>query len=254
MGPGFASLTLALVFCFGCTPGSHIDTGNRAAVTEGRESGATPAVRSFRPFLGERWIGDAISYGPFRDGQRPGGIEPSEAEVREDLAILSRHWSLLRVYGSRGPAETMLRVIREDELDMRVMLGVWIDREARRDESGAVIETFEEAARANRAEVEAGIRLANEYSDIVIAVSVGNETQVFWSAHRSDPGMVIGYLREVREAVEAPVTTADDFMFWKEPESRAMAREVDFITMHVHPMWTGEQLEGALAKIRSEYE
>ena len=68
----------------------------------------------------------AVCYGPHRDGQRPDGPAPSTAELREDLHLLAAHWKLVRVYGSRGPAETMLEIIRDDSLDLKVMLGAWI--------------------------------------------------------------------------------------------------------------------------------
>ena len=35
------------------------------------------------------WIGDGIAYGPFRDGQEPGGVNPSIHELREDLHIIN---------------------------------------------------------------------------------------------------------------------------------------------------------------------
>ena len=39
---------------------------------------------------------------------------------------MAPHWGLLRIYGSSGFAETLLQVIRDEGIDMKVMLGVWI--------------------------------------------------------------------------------------------------------------------------------
>jgi exo-beta-1,3-glucanase (GH17 family) len=58
---------------------------------------------------------------------------------------------------------------------------------------------------------------------------------------------VIEYIREVRARTELPVTTADDFNYWNKPESRALAREIDFINCYAHPLWNGIQLNDALA-------
>jgi exo-beta-1,3-glucanase (GH17 family) len=83
---------------------------------------------------------------------------------------------------------------------------------------------------------------------------VGNETQVSWSDHRSPMDILIGYVREVRAGTTVPVTVADDFNFWNKPESRELAREVDFITMHAHPLWNGLDVAGALGWTRKTYE
>lgn len=243
-----AAVLLALAFapvatgCGGAT--SSRTTGDSAAATFKREEPFT--VRAFEPFSGSRWIGDAIAYGLYRDGQHPGGPEPTKDQVREDLHLLAARWGLLRTYGSVGPPETMLEVIREDGLDMKVMLGVWIGAEERRDSTGAVVERFPGEAAANRREIEAAVRLAAAYPDVVLALCVGNETQVFWSAHRVPPALLIDCLREVRARTSVPVATADDYNFWNKPESRAVAEECDFVVMHAHPLWNGLQLESAL--------
>jgi len=211
-----------------------------------------PGVRGFEAVSDGRWIGNAVCYGPHRDGQRPGGPSPSTKQIREDLQLMQSHWSLLRLYGSTGVAETAMAVIRTDGLDMKIMLGVWIAVEERRNERGAVVEKFPEAVAANRQEVAAAIRLANNYPEIVLAVSVGNETQIHWSGHRSPLDILIGHVREVRAGVSVPVTVADDFNYWNKPESRTLAGELDFLTVHAHPMWNGLQRADALSWLRSQ--
>jgi exo-beta-1,3-glucanase (GH17 family) len=195
---------------------------------------------------------NAVCYGPHRDGQRPGVTSPSAEELREDLKLMADHWSLLRVYGSSEFAETMLSLIRGDGLNMKVVLGAWIAPEAPMDDNDVVVDRLAEAAAANRREIDAAIRLAREFTDIVVAVSVGNETQVFWSAHRSPIDILIDYVREVRANVSVPVTVADDFNFWNKPESLHLVAEIDFITMHAHPMWNGLQVEDALQWLREQ--
>lgn len=183
-----------------------------------------------------------VCYGPHRDGQHPGGPAPSSAQIAEDLDIIARHWGLVRTYGAAGDTpETILRTIRERGLDLQVMLGVWIAPES---EPGA--------AQENADEIAAGIRLANAYPDVVAAVAVGNETQVDWSAHRSPLPRVIAAVREVRDGVAQPVTSADDFKYWILPESRELAAELDFLAMHAHPLWNGKQLDEGLAWVREQ--
>ncbi|HSG29113.1 MAG TPA: glycosyl hydrolase family 17 protein [Candidatus Krumholzibacterium sp.] len=194
------------------------------------------AVRSFNPEADGKPIYNAVCYGPHRDGQRPGGKGPSAPELLEDLRLIQPHWNLIRVYGSAEFAETMLSVIRENDLDIKVMLGAWIAPE----------EDSPDAAAANEREIAQAIRLAGEFPSIVAAVSVGNETQVFWSGHRTGLDILIGHVDRVRESVSVPVTVADDFNFWNKPESRKLSSRIDFITMHAHPMWNGQLLDGAL--------
>jgi exo-beta-1,3-glucanase (GH17 family) len=225
----------------GCSSGDRTDD-NRTAGNE----------RHLQTNLQGRWIGNAICYGPHRDGQRPGGPTPSASELREDLDLMQPQWNLLRIYSSADFALTLLSIIREEERPMRVMLGAWVAVEERRDEDGSVLETFPEARRANQREVNTAIRLAAAYPDIVVAVSVGNETQIFWSAHRSPLDILIRYVREVRSHVRMPVTVADDFNYWNKPESRQLAGEIDFITMHAHPMWNGVQLPDALGWLQEQ--
>jgi exo-beta-1,3-glucanase (GH17 family) len=120
---------------------------------------------------------------------------------------------------------------------MKVVLGAWIGPDD---------------LTSNRAEVENAIRLANEYPEIVIALSVGNETQVFWSAHKSPLDILLTNVRLARAGVSIPVTTADDFNWWNKAESRLIAAEVDFIMIHAHPMWNGVKLEEALPWVQEQ--
>ncbi len=165
---------------------------------------------------------------------------------------MSPHWKLLRLYGSSEFGRRVLEAVEATGLDMKVMLGVWIAPEAERDEEDADLKELPEAAAANRREVDSAIALAAAYPDIVVAVCVGNETQVSWSAHRVPLDTVVGHLRRVRAAVRVPVTTADDYQYWREPESRALAGEVDFLTVHAHPLWNGRQLDEALPWLRDQ--
>lgn len=239
----------------GCAaPGDRATAGAEPPAAAARSREEPFVKRAFRPFIADRWIGNGIAYGPYRDGQSPGGLAPSRHELREDLRLMARHWRLLRLYGATGPSESILQILREEGLEMRVLLGAWIGVEERRDSSGALIEAFPETREANRRELDAAVRLAAAYPELVVGVSVGNETQVSWSAHRVPAELLVGYLREARARIAAPVTTADDYAFWTAPESRAVADEVDFIVTHAHPLWNGLPLEGALDWTRNTLE
>ena len=193
-------------------------------------------IREFDPYLNDKWIGKAISYGCYREGQAPGVKGPSESEILEDLEIILNHWNLIRVYGSDDDSERILKVIRKNNLPLKVMLGVWLEDEAK----------SPQRKRENIKEVLNAIRLANEYTEIISAISVGNETQVYWSAHKMEMNSLIHYIRTVRNNTSVPVTTADDYNFWNKPISKSVASEVDFIVVHIYPLWNGQILENSI--------
>lgn len=200
-------------------------------------------TRKFLPEVDGTWIGQGVSYGPFREEQAPSKEQPTTEQLTEDLVLIAKHWQLIRMYGTQGYTENVLRIIRDQELPIKVMLGAWITREHEGDGQSSV---NQEAVQANRREVDELIRLTNDYPDIVIATSVGNETQVYWSDHVTRIDVLVKYIRQVRSATTVPVTTADDFNFWNKPESQTVAAEVDFIVLHVHALWAGNLLKDAI--------
>lgn len=199
--------------------------------------------REFRPYVGDEWIGGAISYGCYRRGQAPGVKGPSEDEILEDLRILLPYWKLIRVYGSDEDSERVLQVIHDNHLPIRVMLGIWLENETRRPER----------ERENVAQITKGIELANRFPDEVLAINVGNETQVDWSWHRMEMRNLIRYIRLVRKMTSIPITTADDYNFWNKSESKIVAEEIDFIGLHAYPLWNGVTLEASLPWLDSLY-
>ncbi len=197
------------------------------------------------------WGGVGVCYGPFRDEQSPGGASPTTAQIREDLHILARHWRIVRMYGSRGATREACRIIREDKLPLRMMVGAWIGQESKPDSPVGVI-TDEHAASENRGEVREAIALANNFPDVVFALNIGNEALVEWSDHRVHPRVIVKYLREVRAAVKVPVTTCDTELFWSRPESREVSDECDFLGLHAYAMWNKQTLSTAMAWTRRQ--
>jgi len=201
------------------------------------------SIRQFSPYLDDRWIGNAISYGCYRKGQAPDVKGPTKEQILEDLNILKEHWNLIRVYGADADARNVLDVIKKHKLPFKVMLGVWIANEQKKVGQ----------REANIKQVLCAIELAHQYTDILAAINVGNESQVSWSSHKSDPQKLVQYIRAVRNNTTIPVTTADDYNFWNKPESQIVAKEVDFIVCHIYPLWNGKTLDIAFKWFDSVY-
>ncbi len=182
----------------------------------------------------QAWHGNALSYSGYRADQNPQrSIFPSQDQVSEDLRILARHFRLLRVYAADRHGEDVLAVIRREKLPLRVMLGIWIDGRADRAERNAV-------------QIASGIRLANEYGDVVVAVNVGDEALASWSAHRTTEAALLEQLLKVKSAVRCPVTVSDDSAYWRQPAAR-LVDAVDFIAMHSYPVWNKKDADTAMA-------
>lgn len=189
-----------------------------------------PEKRPFEPKLNGNWIGNGISYSAYRDGENPDDNVTSKAHILEDMKIMAEHWNLIRIYGAGPQAENILAVIREHNLPIRVMQGIWLGSN--------------ETDKDNQFQVDDAIRLANEYRDIVVAVNVGNEIFVDWAVHRiDDMDSVIEKIRQVRANISQPVTVSDDYNFWNKPHAQKVAAELDFICLHAYAFWNDQSID-----------
>ena len=194
--------------------------------------------------------GNAICYSGYRDGQNPGEkIYPSLDEIREDLAILRRHWPLLRLYDCSPHAERVLQVIAQDGLPFQVMLGAHLGAEMNNfgcPWGATYTEEQLEASRAeNAAEIERLIALANRYPGSVFSVAVGNEATVDWTDHFVPVPKMIDYVRRVKATVRQPVTFCENYVPWQH-KLRDLVPELDFISLHTYPVWEYKHIHEAL--------
>ena len=198
----------------------------------------------------------AICYSGYRKGQHPdrgeGAINPSDVQILEDLKILTRHgFALIRLYDSQVNSAAVLRLIETHKLELKVLLGAWlaaeIDNPACPWRTGPHPEEVLAANRIkNREEVDRAIQLANRYPEIVIAVAVGNEALVEWNDHMVPVESVIRHVRRTKNAVKVPVTVADNYDWWAK-HGAALAREVDFVSVHIYPQWEEKDIDEAMA-------
>ena len=198
--------------------------------------GTTPVtgvqVRPLSPEFGTR---KAVSYSPYRTATNSAGLDAEvipPANIKQDLdLLLAGGFRLIRLFGSSDKvAKQTLQVIYQYKLDMRVQLGAYTGGD-----------TYASAAdkatinAANLAELARAVALATDpkFKDIILAVSVGNETQVDFSGVRTQPETLAGYLRTVRNQITQPVTTDDNFAAWA-GLSNLIINEVDFASIHTY--------------------
>jgi exo-beta-1,3-glucanase (GH17 family) len=194
------------------------------------------------PFGSGDWV-NSICYSGYRNGQGP-GASPTEAQILEDLNILKKKWNYIRLYDTSAHAERTLKVIHDNHLPLKVLQGVWI---ATNDFS------------ANTNQITNMFRLLQEYSDEILAVSVGNECVVSWSGYRVGVDQEVGFINMVKAWMASnstyakPVTMDDDFAVWQSSANDALINAVDFITMHSYPFKRKQNYTDGLNITQEDY-
>jgi len=200
----------------------------------------------------------AVCYSGFRTGQHPdrgeGAKNPTDAEILEDLNIISNDmkFNLIRLYDSGENSQAVLRLIKENNLGIKVMLGIWLNAELSAHETCEwLTEPIPEAElienkQINLQEIERGIILANQHPEIVVAVNVGNEALVDWNDHKVNVDTIISYSKRVQQSIEQPVTVADNYEWWA-AHGQKLAEVLDFISIHVYPVWEGKDIDEGLS-------
>jgi exo-beta-1,3-glucanase (GH17 family) len=200
---------------------------------------------------------NAICYSGYRRGQSPRtATYPSYDDVLEDLRILEGGWSYLRLYDASPHAELVLEAIRNEGLDLCVMLGSDVGAEVSNPGCpwGGDYDDDQLAAnrRANSAQIDRMIDLANRHPDVVFSVSIGNEATVDWTDHLVPVETMIGYARRVRQAVAQPVTFCENYVPWT-TKLQPLADELDFISVHTYPVWEYQTIDTAIAYTEQNY-
>ena len=199
----------------------------------------------------------AVAYSGFREGQHPdrgnGAKNPSDAEILQDLELLVEHdFNLIRLYDSGENSRSTLELIREHALPIKVLLGAWLDAEVSNHEGCPWLDepipqsVLKSNVLRNADELQRTIDLATQFSDIVVAVNVGNEALVEWNDHMVSLDAVVAYVQKVKKAIEQPVTVADNYEWWLK-DGAPLVEEVDFIGVHTYPLWEGKSIDEALA-------
>ena len=164
---------------------------------------------------------NAVNYSPFRSANRDTETV-TKAMIQQDLELLAQaNIKLIRLFDTSDMvARQTLQVIRDQQLDIKVQLGFYVNR-------------GQEAG--NQQEIARGVALAREFSQQVLALSVGNETMVSWSFNAIAPADMGRYIRQVRNLTTQPVTTDDNWAFFASADGTVLDH-IDFVSMHTYPL------------------
>lgn len=184
--------------------------------------GGTPYTGvEIRPLPSDFTSRQAVAYSPYRTAANEAGLAAEvipKANIKQDLdLLLAAGIRAIRLFDSSDKvARQTLEVIRDNNLNMKVQLGAFV---------------LGSSESASRAEIARCVALANAFPDIVLAVSVGNETMVSWAFNRIAPATMADYIRSVRSQISQPVTTDDNYAFWASAPT-LITDQIDFVALH----------------------
>jgi exo-beta-1,3-glucanase (GH17 family)/cellulose synthase/poly-beta-1,6-N-acetylglucosamine synthase-like glycosyltransferase len=154
---------------------------------------------------------------------------PSDEAISSDLAMLGGLTRRIRTYSSSEFPELPALAAQQG---IKVTAGVWLD--GRDAEDRREIEAVKEAVRAN---------------PNIERVIAGNETLLNGAL---GVDQLVAVLRELRRTVRVPVSTAEPWHIWlRYPE---LAKNVDYIAVHLLPYWEGVPSEIAVDYALDRYE
>ena len=202
--------------------------------------------------------GKAICYSGYREGQNPmANLYPSKEEIYEDLKILEKDFDYIRMYDASLYTLKTLEVIKENQIKLKVMITMNLLGEISNPNcSWGGTYTVSEIARNiknNQTELEQTIAYANMFPDVVLAVSAGNESVPEWNENLVSSGRILYFVNELKKHTQVPVTYCDNVHYWNH-KLKEVARAVDFISIHLYPVWEGKNVPEAIDQTINGYE
>ena len=241
-------LCLASVVLTSCGGGGSTATGGSTGI-----NGFVPSQAvTIRPLNPEYAARHAVNYGSWRTNNRDAEIallnsaDPAvrnakiasmKANILQDMQILiAGNIRMIRLFNATDDGKIILQVINDNNLDMKVHLGTWIQGYL----NVTNPTTIGQIEADNQAGMVAAVSLAKTYPSIVLAVSVGNEALASWSGHRASVTKMAEYITTVRNQITQPVTTDDYWGFYAghadSPDAGPVLNVIDFASIHTYPL------------------
>ena len=207
----------------GATDGGGTDAGGLGGVAGG------PSVYSSKPL-------SVVAYSPYRDGQAPGGAQPTMDQVKADLMMLKPLVDGVRVYGTDG-AQGYIPALC-DQLGIDLYLGAWIDGIA-----------------SDEPNVHALAAIVNQNHPSIKVAVIGNEV-----LNRSAKnGVTEARMVQLVNLFKADLTVntvkiaeADTYPQWMKGLP-SLSAAVDLIIWHTYAYWSGIDISNAFTVVNSRY-
>lgn len=176
-------------------------------------------------------------------------IKPRKEQIERDFAMLGGRVNYVRTYRTTDGGDVMPALA--EKYGLKLVPGAWIysANEAKQ-------QFGREASEVNAEETRALIRMANQ-NPSVERVLVGNENILRWDGQKNQrdpsatsPAQLIREIRNVKRNVKVPVSTSEPWHVWLEyPE---LAREVDFLAVHILPYWDEKSSETPIQYLQNK--
>lgn len=158
-----------------------------------------------------------VSYAPYyKQGESPffPDYKVSKQRIEQDLKLLAQRFHCVRTYSVGQGLDYVPEAAAK--IGLKVLLGAWVGWEKP----------------DNDIEVNLAIKRANEYSDTVAGLIIGNEVLL----RQEQPKEVMrAYLEQAQRETEVPVTYAEVWEYWI--QNKDLEDAVDYVTVHVLPYW-----------------
>jgi exo-beta-1,3-glucanase (GH17 family) len=219
----------------GGSGGASVGNGGQGGAG-GNTEGGVMGVAGGPPAFSSKPL-SVVAYSPYRDGQAPGGAQPTRDQVKQDLQMLKPLVDGVRVYGTDGANGYIPALC--DELGIDLHLGAWID-----------------GIPSDEPNAHALAKIVNENHPSLKTAIVGNEVLARSTKNNMTEARLIELINITKADIKVSgvkIAAADTYPQWmmKRPN---LAAAVDVLIWHTYAWWAGADIANAYTLVASRYD
>jgi exo-beta-1,3-glucanase (GH17 family) len=201
-----------------------------------------------------------ICYEGYRDGQFPGGPEPTCDQVQQDLSLIASFTRGIRTYGSSSNNHDGKCVPGiADTLGLELHMGVWIDETYGDVTNFGAIDNALITVCGPAGAGSIGCPTGASVHPSIKSVLVGNEYLLRVQEAKGDLVLaekhLVSYIQYARARLpkSIEVDTSESYPLWLSA-SAALFQAVDNIVWQAHPFWEGQPIATAAATFAATHD